>query len=66
MLNLLAEVTALLALFTPVFTSSVWPHAQLLVVGAILMPGKQTVTSILSIMGLRHSRHFQNYHRVLN
>lgn len=66
MLNLPAEVTALLALFAPVFTPSVWSHAQLLVVGAILTPGKRTVTAVLSIMGLRHSRHFQNYHRVLN
>jgi len=66
MLNLPAEVTALLALFAPVFTPSVWAHAQLLVVGAILTPGKRTVTAILSIMGLRHNPHFQNYHRVLN
>jgi hypothetical protein len=66
MLNLPAEVTALLALFAPVFTPSVWSHAQLLVVGAILTPGKRTVSAILSVMGLRHSPHFQNYHRVLN
>ena len=66
MLNLPVEVTALLALFAPIFTPSVWSHAQLLVVGAILTPGKRTVTAVLSIMGLRHSRHFQNYHRVLN
>lgn len=66
MLNLPAEVTALLALFAPQFTPTVWSHAQLLVVGAILTPGKRTVTAVLSIMGLRHSRHFQNYHRVLN
>jgi hypothetical protein len=66
MLNLPVEVRTLLALFAPVFTPSVWSHAQLLVVGAILTPGKRTVTAVLSIMGLRHSRHFQNYHRVLN
>lgn len=66
MLNLPAEVTTLLALFAPQFTPTVWSHAQLLVVGAILTPGKRTVTAILSILGLRHSPHFQNYHRVLN
>jgi len=66
MLNLPTEVTALLALFAPLFTSSVWYHAQILVIGAILAPGKRTVTAILSVMGLRQSRHFQNYHRVLN
>ena len=53
MLNLPAEVTVLLALFAPVFTPTVWSHAQLLIVGAILAPGKRTVTAILSIMGLR-------------
>jgi hypothetical protein len=66
MLNVPAEMTAFLALFAPLFTPSVWYHAQLLVVGAILTPGKRTVTAILSVMGLRQSRHFQNYHRVLN
>jgi hypothetical protein len=66
MLNLPAEVTAFLAQFAPVFTPSVWYHAQILLVGAILTPGKRTVTAILSVMGLRQSRHFQNYHRVLN
>jgi DDE superfamily endonuclease len=66
MLNLPAEVMALLTLFAPFFTPSVWCHAQVLVVGAILTPGKRTVTAILSVMGLRHSPHFQNYHRVLN
>lgn len=66
MLNLPADVTIFLALFAPLFTPSVWYHAQILVVGAILTPGSRTVTAILSVMGLRQSRHFQNYHRVLN
>lgn len=66
MLNLPAEVTALLALFAPLFTPSVWSHAQILIVGAILTPGKRTVTALLSVMGLRQNPHFQNYHRVLN
>jgi len=47
MLNLPAEVTAFLAQFAPLFTPSVWYHAQVLVVGAILAPGKRTVTAIL-------------------
>ena len=66
MLNLPPEVTALLVQFTPLFTPSVWYQAQILIVGAILTPGNRTVTAILSVMGLRQSRHFQNYHRVLN
>ena len=39
---------------------------MVLLVGAILAPGKRTVTAILRIMGLSQERHFQNYHRVLN
>ncbi len=66
MLNLPAEVAAFLVQFAPLFTPSVWYHAQVLVVGALLTPGQRTVTAILSVMGLRQSRHFQNYHRVLN
>jgi hypothetical protein len=66
MLNLPTEVTALLALFAPLFTPSVWYHAQVLVIGALLTPGKRTVTAVLSVMGLHRSRHFQNSHRVLN
>src|SRR6266478_6150978 len=66
MLNLPAEIAAFLGMFAPLFTPSVWRYAQVLVIGAVLTPGKRTVTAILSIMGLRQSPHFQNYHRVLN
>jgi hypothetical protein len=34
--------------------------------GALLAPGKRTVTAILHVMGLSEEAHFQNYHRVLN
>jgi hypothetical protein len=37
-----------------------------LLVGAILAPGKRTVTAALRVMGLSQERQFQNYHRVLN
>jgi DDE superfamily endonuclease len=39
---------------------------KLLVVGAILAPGKRTVTSVLRVMGRSHDPSFQNYHRVMN
>jgi hypothetical protein len=35
-------------------------------VGAILAPGKRTVTACLRMMGLSQERGFANYHRVLN
>src|SRR5512138_2105088 len=66
MLNLPAAITTFLAQFAPLFTPSVWYHARILLIGAILTPGKRTVTAILSVMGLRQNQHFQNYHRVLN
>lgn len=56
MLNLPAEVTALLAQFAPLFTPSGWSPAQVLVVGAILAPGKRTVTAMWSVRGLRWGR----------
>ena len=56
----------ILLAFAPLFRSSVWQHAQLLLLGAILAPGKRTVCSVLRIVGRGSEEHFQNYHRVLN
>ena len=50
----------------PLFTTRVWPHVQVLLVGAILAPGKRTVTAALRVMGLAQVKSFQQYHRVLN
>ena len=52
--------------FAPLFLQRSWRHAEVLLTGAILVPGQRTVTSILRIMGLRQERRFTNYHRVLN
>lgn len=56
----------LLAPFALLFSPSVWPQAQVLLAGAILAPGKRTVSSALRVMGLGHTKQFQRYHRVLN
>jgi hypothetical protein len=61
-----SELTSLIVSFAPLFSKPVWQHAQVLLVGAILAPGKRTVTAALRVMGLSHERHFQTYHRVLN
>jgi hypothetical protein len=66
MLTLPIEFTSLMIAFAPLFSWRVWQHAQVLLVGAILAPGKRTVTAALRVMGLSQARHFQNYHRVLN
>ena len=52
--------------FAPLFDSRVWNCAQLLLFGAMLAPGKRTVTAVLRIVGRGNEQHFQNYHRVLN
>ncbi|QXD14410.1 transposase [Rhodocaloribacter litoris] len=52
--------------FRPLFSKSVFQHAQVLVAGAILAPGRRTVASALRVMGLSALTTFQNYHRVLN
>jgi hypothetical protein len=60
------EFVALMVAFAPLFSKPVFQHAQLLLMGAILSPGKRTVTSALRVMGLSQDEHFQNYHRVLS
>lgn len=60
------EIIAVLAHFAPLFSRTTFTAVQVLVLGAILAPGKRTVTSALRVMGLAQEAHFQNYHRVLN
>lgn len=61
-----AELLPLIVAFQPLFSKSVWKNAQDLLIGAILAPGKRTVTACLRMIGKSHDPHFQNYHRVLN
>src|SRR3954449_3331810 len=66
MLRLPARFAAVILCFAPLFRQLTWRHAQVLLVGAILVPGQRTVTGILRISGLCWERRFVNYHRVLN
>jgi hypothetical protein len=66
MLTLPETYCTLISEFALVFSKRVWRHAQVLLIGAILAPGKRTVTSALRVMGLSDEKHFQNYHRVLS
>jgi hypothetical protein len=66
MITLSPEMMLLLKHFAPMFSERVWDWVQVLVVGAILAPGKRTVTAALQVMGLSAEKQFQNYHRVLN
>jgi hypothetical protein len=66
MLRLPARFAAVILCFAPRFRQHTWRHAEVLLLGAILVPGQRTVTSILRISGLCRERRFVNYHRVLN
>jgi len=66
-MHLPARFAVVILTFVPVFLQQrTWRHAELLLIGAILAPGKRTVTSLLRITGLSRERRFTNYHRVLN
>jgi len=66
MLTLPSEFTEIILPFAPLFFNGVWSRALILLIGAILAPGKRTVTSALRVMGLSQERRFRMYHRVLN
>ncbi len=55
-----------LSVFRPCFTAPVWNHVLVLVAGAVLAPGKRTVTQALRVMGLGDEPGFGRYHEVLN
>jgi hypothetical protein len=52
--------------FAPLFSEPVFRRALTLLAGAILTPGRHTVTNVLRVLGRQHTPHFQNFHRVLN
>ncbi len=60
------EFLAVILPYAGLFCRRVFVHVQLLVVGAILAPGKRTITSVLRIVGRQHERAFGKYHRVLS
>src|SRR5436190_12528849 len=66
MRDLPVAIITVLRHFELVFREQVWEWAKVLLIGAILAPGKRTVTAALRAMGLSNEAQFQNYHRVLN
>jgi hypothetical protein len=52
--------------FASAFTAPTLRGVLVLIAGAILAPSRRTVTSALSIMGLREIATFTTFHRVLN
>src|SRR5689334_19370406 len=66
MLSLPIAFSSAIGVFAPVFSRPVWQHAKVLMTGAVLTPGKRTVTAILHMMGRSAASDFQTSHRVLN
>jgi hypothetical protein len=66
MLSLPIAFSSAIGVFAPVFSRPVWQHVKVLLTGAVLAPGKRTVTAMLRIMGRSAASDFQTYHRVLN
>jgi hypothetical protein len=52
--------------FRSCLTQPTFRHALVLVTGAILTPGRRTITAMLNVVGLSQAPTFTNYHRVLN
>jgi hypothetical protein len=52
--------------FRGYFTTAVWRHTLVLVAGALLAPGRRTVTTALRVMGLEQAPGFAVHHRVLS
>ena len=61
-----AVIVTLLLPFEHLFDRRTWRKAHLLVLGAILSPGKRTVSSALSILGIGQHGDFAIFHQVLN
>lgn len=61
-----SEFLAVILPYASLFCKRVFVHVQLLLIGAILTPGKRTVSSALRIIGLSNEKAFHKYHRVLS
>jgi DDE superfamily endonuclease len=64
--HLPARFAGTILAFAPLFVQRSWRQAQVLLIGAILAPGRRTVARVLRITGRSQERHFVNFHRVLS
>jgi hypothetical protein len=55
-----------LAPFAALFTRPTWMNVMILLAGAILAPGRRTVTAALRILGRENDPDFCTFHRILN
>jgi hypothetical protein len=54
-------IMELMVPFAPLFRKPTWEKAVTLVIGAILTPGRRTVTAALRVMGLADDVNFAKY-----
>ena len=66
MLKLPLEFLELISTISLNFRKSTWSHCQLLLLAAVLCPGKRTVCNLLRSVGLSGEERFHKYHRVLS
>ncbi|MFO1432023.1 MAG: hypothetical protein U1F76_18085 [Candidatus Competibacteraceae bacterium] len=59
-------IITVLTPFAGLFSTAVWSHALVLMIGAILCQGPRTVAAALRVMGLGQEPRFERYHRVLS
>ena len=52
--------------FADLFTRPTWSNVLVLLAGAILAPGRRTVSAVLRILGRECDRDFSTFHRILN
>jgi hypothetical protein len=55
---LLIEFVSFILPFATLFSKRTWHSGLVLLVGAILAPGKRTISAALRVMGLSQERHF--------
>ncbi len=65
MLPLPARFAGIILAFAPLFVHRSSPHAQLLLIGATLTPGRRRMASVLRIAGCAQERRFVNLHRII-
>ena len=61
-----AEIISVVSHFAPAFQRATYRKGVELMIGAILAPGKRTVTSALRMLGKEQAGNWSKYHQVLN
>jgi len=66
MFKLPPEFSAIISVFSPLFSNKVFERAGQLLLGSILTRGKRTVCGVLRSLGLKDIPYWDKYHRVLS